>query len=182
MKRSNVKKGIIAAVVLCLVFLLGAVVVQNMPDRRTKRSTKQTGTGKENDSSESQHSFSGLSTYIMGEAYGSCGMYYSSDNGALYYLDAASGKESIVCTKTNCEHKMDSMKPSGCEADFNHVAAFVPSGERLYYIPADPLGENTPMEIWKQDLTGGNQKKILSLKGKENTGMIIQGMLCDGLG
>ena len=51
MKRSNVKKGIIAAVVLCLVFLLGAVVVQNMPDRRTKRSTKQTGTGKENDSS-----------------------------------------------------------------------------------------------------------------------------------
>lgn len=181
MKRSNVKKGIIAAVVLCLVFLLGAVVVQNMPDRQTKRSTKQTGTGKENDSSESQHSFRGLSTYIMGEAYGSCGMYYSSDNGALYYLDAASGKESIVCTKTNCEHKMDSMKPSGCEADFNHVAAFVPSGERLYYIPADPLGENTPMEIWKQDLTGGNQKKILSLKGKENTGMIIQGMLCDGM-
>ena len=83
MKRSNVKKGIIAAVVLCLVFLLGAVVVQNMPDRQTKRSTKQTGTGKENDSSESQHSFRGLSTYIMGEAYGSCGMYYSSDNSVL---------------------------------------------------------------------------------------------------
>ena len=71
------------------------------------------------------------------------------------------------------------MEQTDCEADFSHVSAYVPHGNKLYYIPYDPLGENAPWEIWQQDLTGGNQKKVAEIDDKVNISILIINMECD---
>ena len=173
-KGLKVKIIIILAGILCLVFFLGSIVVQNLPEKSDQK-TK----------SKKEAVFDGISSYVLGSAYGSCGSYYESQNDFLYYLDAATGEKSIVCTKTNCEHEAGkaegSMEQTECEADFSNVSSYVPCGDKLYYIPIDPLGENAPWEIWQQDLTGGNQKKVAEIDDKVNTSLIIGNVQCDGM-
>lgn len=172
MKKSKAKIVLIAAGILCVVFLLGSIIVQNLPEK-SERKTK----------TKKETAFNEKSAYVMGNGYGSRGAYYKSENEFLYYLDAATGDKSIVCTKTNCEHEKGkeegSMEQTDCEADFSHVSAYVPHGNKLYYIPYDPLGENAPWEIWQQDLTGGNQKKVAEIDDKVNTSILIMNMECD---
>ena len=172
MKKSKAKIVLIAAGILCVVFLLGSIIVQNLPEK-SERKTK----------TKKETAFNEKSAYVMGNGYGSRGAYYKSENEFLYYLDAATGEKSIVCTKTNCEHEKgkaeDSMEQTDCEADFSHVSAYVPHGNKLYYIPYDPLGENAPWEIWQQDLTGGNQKKVAEIDDKVNISILIINMECD---
>lgn len=184
MERSIIKKGILLVIGLCIVLLFGAAGVQYKERQNEKHPAK------EKKASENDRMFRGLASYEKGEegkgmergeAYGSCGMYYQTQDGCLHFLDAASGKETVVCTRKGCEHKMDRKAPTGCEADFNQVAAFVPSGDRLYYIPSASLKEDAPWEIWKQDTMGGGQKKIIRIWEKKNTNMVIQGMQCDGM-
>ena len=172
MKKSKAKAGLIAAGILCVVFLLGSIIVQNLPEK-SERKTK----------TKKEVAFNEKSAYIMENGYGSRGAYYMSENNFLYYLDAATGEKFIVCTKTNCEHEKGkeegSMEQTDCEADFSHVSAYVPHGNKLYYIPYDPLGGNTPWEIWQQDLTGGNQKKVAEIDDKVNTSILNMSMECD---
>ena len=111
MKKSKAKIVLIAAGILCVVFLLGSIIVQNLPEK-SERKTK----------TKKETAFNEKSAYVMGNGYGSRGVYYKSQNEFLYYLDAATGEKSIVCTKTNCEHEKgkaeDSMEQTDCEADF----------------------------------------------------------------
>ena len=181
MKKSKAKIVLIVAGILCAAFLLGSIVVQNLPEKSDQKIKTETKTNV-----TKEKIFNGVSSYSMGNAYGSCGMYYESEKEFLYYLDAATGERSIVCTKTNCEHeagsKQDSMvaEKSDCEADFNFVEAYIPYGNKLYYIPNDPLNGNKPWEIWEQDLTGGNQKRVAYIHDKVNTFLSIYNVQCDG--
>ncbi len=173
-QRARVKIFVLLAGILCLAFLVGSIVVQNLPEGFSQKSKEKKETA-----------FDGISSYVMGAAYGSSGEYYKSENDFLYYLDASTGEKSIVCTKTNCEHEAGksegSLERTECEADFSHISAYIPHGNKLYYVPADPLGKNAPWEIWEQDLTGGGQKKIVEIDEKENTSITIFNIQCDGL-
>ena len=63
-KGLKVKIIIILAGILCLVFFLGSIVVQNLPEKSDQK-TK----------SKKEAVFDGISSYVLGSAYGSCGSY-----------------------------------------------------------------------------------------------------------
>ena len=170
-KGLKVKIIIILAGILCLTFFLGSIVVQNLSEKSSQKKKQDVV-------------FDGISSADMINAYGSCGMYYKSPKEFLYYMDAETGERSIVCTKSNCEHEAGkpegSMEKTNCEADFNNVESFIPYGNKLYYIPRDPVSGNKPWEIWQQNLTGGNQKKVAEIDDKVNTRISIYRVQCNG--
>ncbi len=171
-KGLKVKLIIVLTGSICLLFLLGSIVTQNLPEKSVQKN-------------KNEAAFNEISSYMLGSAYGSRGMYYKSQNDFLYYLDAMTGERSIVCTKTNCEHETGkqegSLEKTDCEADFNNIESFIPYGNKLYYIPGNPVSENKPWEIWQQDLTGGNQKKVAEIDDKVNTCISIYSMQCNDL-
>ena len=76
-QRARVKIFVLLAGILCLAFLVGSIVVQNLPEGFSQKSKEKKETA-----------FDGISSYVMGAAYESSGEYYKSENDFLYYLDA----------------------------------------------------------------------------------------------
>lgn len=109
-----------------------------------------------------------ITTGAMGGApsVGNEGIFYINNDGILEFMDSASGKNTVVCTRANCTHESYSVNAgTECEADVHGFDIVIQQGASIYLIGHSLNDVYTDYMVYREDVGGQNREKIAEISG-----------------